>query len=134
MNWSPPERPLGTRLTKWSWAATHPQRDESGRLQHASEPGQGRRLLVPSSPEQNGPECCASGTPHCCPLRLASPLEVRHGSYPSPLLRDRHSQRIGGCVSPVAGGPAGEDRGATLRHYDRRIAPASRVAVARGLH
>src|SRR6266852_4743459 len=52
---------------------------------------------------------------HCSILRLASPLEVRHGSYPSPLLRDRHSQRIGGCVSPVAGGPAGEDRGATLR-------------------
>src|SRR3989442_4024780 len=70
---------------------------------------------------------------HCSTLRLASPLEVRHGSYPSPLLRDRHSQRIGGCVSPVAGGPAGEDRGATLRHYDRRIAPASRMAVAPGV-
>ena len=36
----------------------------------AREPGQGRRLMVPSSPE-HGPECCASGTPHCClhPMR-----------------------------------------------------------------
>jgi hypothetical protein len=36
-------------LTKWSWAAAHPQRDKSGTLQPASKPVQGRRLLVPST-------------------------------------------------------------------------------------
>jgi transposase len=50
---------------------------------------------------------------HCGTLRPA-PLEVCHGSDSSPLLRDRRSQRIGGRVPPVAGWPAGEDRGATL--------------------
>jgi transposase-like protein len=54
-------------LKKYSWATTHPRRDESGRLRGAMRPGQGRRLLVPLSPEKNGPECCAPGTPHCCP-------------------------------------------------------------------
>ena len=54
-------------LKKYAWATTHPPRDESGRLRGAMRPGQGRRLLVPPSPEQNGPECCAPGTPHCCP-------------------------------------------------------------------
>src|ERR1039458_7246966 len=33
--------------------------------------------------------------------------------------------------SPAARGPAGEDRGATIRHDDRRIAQASQVVVAR---
>jgi transposase len=54
-------------LKKWSWATAHPRRDESGRVHGAMRPGKGRRLLVPSSPEKNGPECCAPGTPHCCP-------------------------------------------------------------------
>src|SRR5437667_10407158 len=42
--------------------------------------------------------------------------------------------KIGRDVPPAAPGPAGEDRGATIRHDDRRVAPASRVAVARGVH
>src|SRR5947208_6978339 len=137
-------------LTKWTWSAAHPQRDESGTLRSASVPGQGRRLLAPSSPEQNGPECRASGTPDCCPrrqgrstpgklshcgtLRPPSPLEVCHGSNPSPLLRGRHSQRIGGCVSAVAPGSTGEDRGATIRYDDRGVAEAARVAVTGGVH
>jgi transposase len=54
-------------LKKWSWATTHPRRNESDRLRGAMRPGQGRRLLVPPSPGKNGPECCAPGTPHCCP-------------------------------------------------------------------
>src|SRR5215218_1846183 len=33
-------------LKKWSCAAAHPRRDESGSVRVASEPGQGRRLLV----------------------------------------------------------------------------------------
>jgi len=33
-------------LKKWSCALAHPRRDESGSVSTASEPGQGRRLLV----------------------------------------------------------------------------------------
>jgi transposase len=54
-------------LKKWSWATTHPRRDESGRLPGAMQPGQGRRLLVPPSPEKNGPECCAPRHPTLSP-------------------------------------------------------------------
>ena len=55
-------------LKNWSCVRPHPRRDESGSVCVASEPGQGRRLLVPRGAEKNGPECRASGTPYCCPF------------------------------------------------------------------
>ena len=44
---------------------------------------------------------------------------------------DNHKESVTACLRCTR---AGEDRGATIRHDDRRVAPASRVAVARGVH
>ena len=42
-------------LKKWSCALPHPRRDESGSVWSASEPGQGRRLLVPRARKKMDP-------------------------------------------------------------------------------
>ncbi len=42
-------------LKNWSCVATHPRRDESGSVRMASEPGQGRRLLVPRARNKMDP-------------------------------------------------------------------------------
>lgn len=56
-------------------------------------------------------------------------MEVFDGSDARPLLRDRHSQRIGRRLSAAARGPACQDRDSAVRHDDRRVASAARVAV-----
>jgi transposase len=42
-------------LKKWSCALPHPRRNESGSVWSASEPGQGRRLLVPRARKKMDP-------------------------------------------------------------------------------
>jgi transposase len=42
-------------LKKWSCVRPHPRRDESGSVSVASEPGQGRRLLVPRARKKMDP-------------------------------------------------------------------------------
>jgi len=42
-------------LKKWSCGLPHPRRDESGTVWGASEPGQGRRLLVPRARKKMDP-------------------------------------------------------------------------------
>jgi transposase len=42
-------------LKKWSCVRPHPRRDESGSVSDASEPGQGRRLLVPRARKKMDP-------------------------------------------------------------------------------
>jgi hypothetical protein len=138
-------------LTKWSCALPHPRRDESGSVYAASEPGQGRRILVLRARKQNGPESRASGTPYCCPYPVwdcgarqvnshpvALPGTPRWGrcamEVSTPAAAGSTSTRNTGRLPTAAGGPTPAFGGPAFRHDDGGDPALPRVVVHGGMH
>ena len=82
-----------------SWAAAHPQRDESGRLQRANGPGQGRRLLVPCGGMASSSRNAWVESWQSAPV--SSKNRAAH-----PFVADRTSLRVEECLGAATGNDA----------------------------